>query len=63
MPDNNLHELNEYQIACERLNQTRMPFAYTLLLHKIAYIFRFTIPSTFYTIQFYRYFGVVKIHS
>ena len=52
MPDNNLHELNEYQIACERLNQTRMPFAYTLLLHKIAYIFRFTIPSTFYTIQF-----------
>ena len=47
MLDKSLHELNEYQTACERLNQTRVPFAYTLLLHRTAYIFCFLIPFGF----------------
>lgn len=47
MLDNSLRELNENQAACERINQTRVPFAYTLLLHRTAYIFCFLIPFGF----------------
>lgn len=47
MFDKSLIELNENQTSCERLNSTRVPFAYTLLLHRTAYIFCFLIPFGF----------------
>lgn len=47
MFDTSLRELNENQTSCERLNNTRVPFAYTLLLHRTAYIFCFLIPFGF----------------
>lgn len=47
MFDTSLKELNENQTSCERLNNTRVPFAYTLLLHRTAYIFCFLIPFGF----------------
>lgn len=47
MFDKSLIELNENQTSCERLNNTRVPFAYTLLLHRTAYIFCFLIPFGF----------------
>ena len=47
MFDKSLTELNENQTSCERLNNTRVPFAYTLLLHRTAYIFCFLIPFGF----------------
>lgn len=47
MFDRSLVELNENQTSCERLNNTRVPFAYTLLLHRTAYVFCFLIPFGF----------------
>lgn len=47
MLDGCLQRLNEAQAACERLNTTPVPFAYTLLLHRTAYIFCFLIPFGF----------------
>ena len=47
MFDKSLTELNENQTSCERLNNTRVPFAYTLILHRTAYIFCFLIPFGF----------------
>ena len=47
MFDKSLTELNENQTSCERLNNTRVPFAYTLLLHRTAYIYCFLIPFGF----------------
>ncbi|EJF90495.1 hypothetical protein MEG_00985 [Bartonella tamiae Th307] len=47
MIDKTLERLNESQVACERLKTTPVPFPYTLLLHRTAYIFCFLIPFGF----------------
>ena len=35
------------QVACERISNTPVPFAYTLLLHRTAYLFCFLLPFGF----------------
>lgn len=36
--------LNQALVGCERLGNTPLPFAYTLLLHRTAYLFCFLLP-------------------
>lgn len=39
-----LHALSGVQAACERIRLTPLPFAYTLLLHRTAYLFCLILP-------------------
>lgn len=39
-----LQELCSVQTACDRINTTPLPFAYTLLLHRSAHLFCFLLP-------------------
>lgn len=39
-----LHGLSEVQAACERIRSTPLPFAYTLLLHRTAFLFCLLVP-------------------
>ena len=39
-----LHGLSEVQAACERILSTPLPFAYTLLLHRTAFLFCLLVP-------------------
>ena len=39
-----LVSLSGVQAACERINTTPLPFAYTLLLHRTAYLFCLLLP-------------------
>ncbi|MBC9180065.1 bestrophin family protein [Pseudoroseomonas ludipueritiae] len=39
-----LHGLSEVQAACERIRSTPLPFAYTLLLHRTAFLFCLLLP-------------------
>lgn len=39
-----LHALSAAQVACERIRSTPLPFAYTLLLHRTAYLFCCLLP-------------------
>ena len=45
--DQSLNRLALVQAACERISNTPVPFAYTLLLHRTAYIFCFLLPFGF----------------
>jgi len=45
--DDSVKSLAEVQAACERLRFTPVPFGYTLLLHRTAYLFCFFIPFGF----------------
>ncbi|EXL04730.1 bestrophin [Brucella anthropi] len=45
--DSSVSALAEVQAACERLRFTPVPFGYTLLLHRTAYLFCFFIPFGF----------------
>ncbi len=45
--DETVKNLAEVQAACERLRFTPVPFGYTLLLHRTAYLFCFFIPFGF----------------
>jgi len=45
--DETVKSLAEVQAACERLRFTPVPFGYTLLLHRTAYLFCFFIPFGF----------------
>ena len=45
--DQNLARLALVQAACERIHNTPVPFAYTLLLHRTAYIFCVLMPFGF----------------
>jgi ion channel-forming bestrophin family protein len=47
MLDRSLTELAGVQGACERIRNTPVPFAYTLLLHRTAHIFCFILPFGF----------------
>ncbi len=42
--DERLSMLAAYQVACERIKGTPVPFTYTLLLHRTAYAFCFLLP-------------------
>lgn len=42
--DDRLHALTTIQAACERLQATPMPFGYTLLLHRTAWLFCLLLP-------------------
>jgi len=44
MLDHQLSELTTIQAACERLASTRMPFAYTVLTHRVAYLYCYLLP-------------------
>ncbi|MAS24421.1 MAG: hypothetical protein CMI08_07150 [Oceanospirillaceae bacterium] len=44
MLDRQLAELAKVQAACERLASTRMPFAYTVLTHRVAYLYCYLLP-------------------
>ena len=39
-----LHQMSAAQVACERIRSTPLPFAYTLLLHRTAYLFCCLLP-------------------
>lgn len=39
-----LHGLSEVQAGCERIRSTPLPFAYTLLLHRTAFLFCLLVP-------------------
>lgn len=39
-----INQLTAIQGACERIRHTALPFAYTLLLHRTAYLFCFLLP-------------------
>ncbi|QVW26416.1 bestrophin [Pseudomonas hormoni] len=41
---NHLTNLNRSQAVCERIKQTPLPFAYTLLLHRTTYLFCILLP-------------------
>lgn len=41
---NHLAHLTQAQAVCERIKQTPLPFAYTLLLHRTSYLFCFLLP-------------------
>lgn len=45
--DRSINSLGAVQAACERIRSTPVPFAYTLLLHRTAYIFCFLLPLGF----------------
>lgn len=45
--DSTIRGMGGAQAACERLRTTQVPFAYTLLLHRTAYIFCFLLPFGF----------------
>lgn len=45
--DQSLTAMAEMQATCERLRTTPVPFGYTLLLHRTAYLFCFFIPFGF----------------
>lgn len=45
--DRSLASLGAVQAGCERIRNTPVPFAYTLLLHRTAYLFCFTMPLGF----------------
>ncbi|MBB4064155.1 bestrophin family ion channel [Gellertiella hungarica] len=45
--DRSVAGLGGVQAACERIRNTPVPFAYTLLLHRTAYLFCFTMPLGF----------------
>jgi putative membrane protein len=47
MLDATLGHMNGAQSACERLRNTPVPFGYTVLLHRTAYIFCFLVPFGF----------------
>lgn len=47
MIDRTLTDLAHRQISCERILLTPVPFGYTLLLHRTAYIFCFLLPFGF----------------
>lgn len=47
MIDRTVTELAHTQVACERILLTPVPFGYTLLLHRTAYIFCFLLPFGF----------------
>jgi ion channel-forming bestrophin family protein len=47
MLDRSLSELAGVQGACERIRNTPVPFAYSLLLHRTAHIFCFILPFGF----------------
>lgn len=64
-----LQELCEVQTACDRINQTPLPFAYTLLLHRSAHLFCLALPfglvqslgwatPLFTTLVAYTFFGL-----
>lgn len=42
--DRHLHALSAVQAACERIAHTPLPFAYTLLAHRTAYIYCYMLP-------------------
>ena len=45
--DRSITSLGTMQAACERIRNTPVPFAYTLLLHRTAYLFCFLLPLGF----------------
>lgn len=45
--DRSLLSLGSVQAGCERIRNTPVPFAYTLLLHRTAYLFCFSMPLGF----------------
>ncbi len=45
--DTTLGEMTMVQTACERIRTTPVPFGYTLLLHRTAYLFCFLLPFGF----------------
>lgn len=47
MLDRTIGEMAAVQGACERLRSTPVPFGYTLLLHRTAYVFCFLLPFGF----------------
>ncbi len=47
MIDNTITHLAHTQVACERILLTPVPFGYSLLLHRTAYIFCFLLPFGF----------------
>ncbi|MCA0255657.1 MAG: bestrophin family protein [Proteobacteria bacterium] len=47
MIDRTLTDLAHRQVSCERIQLTPVPFGYTLLLHRTAYIFCFLLPFGF----------------
>lgn len=42
--NDSLSQLTQALVGCERLSNTPLPFAYTLLLHRTAYLFCFLLP-------------------
>lgn len=42
--NDSLRRLTQALVGCERLSNTPLPFAYTLLLHRTAYLFCFLLP-------------------
>lgn len=47
MLDEQLQKLAQAQASCERIQNTPIPFGYTLLLHRTAYTFCFLLPFCF----------------
>lgn len=47
--DRSIASLGAAQAGCERIRGTPVPFAYTLLLHRTAYLFCFSMPLGFIT--------------
>ncbi|MDE1994102.1 MAG: bestrophin family protein [Rhizobiaceae bacterium] len=45
--DNSVGQMGAVQAACERIRNTPLPFGYTLLLHRTAYLFCFLLPFGF----------------
>lgn len=45
--NDSLNRLTQALVGCERLANTPLPFAYTLLLHRTAYLFCFILPFGF----------------
>ena len=47
MLDHTISQMALVQVACERILTTPVPFGYTLLLHRTAYLFCFFLPFGF----------------
>ncbi|MBB4566693.1 bestrophin family protein [Rhizobium leucaenae] len=47
MLDASIGQMGAVQAACERIRNTPLPFGYTLLLHRTAYLFCFLLPFGF----------------
>jgi ion channel-forming bestrophin family protein len=45
--DASIEQMGAVQAACERIRSTPLPFGYTLLLHRTAYLFCFLLPFGF----------------